>query len=62
MTVADLIAELQRYPAQKPVRIVMSEVFFRDENGESMIPVAPDEAEEADRVSHEGAYILIAGR
>lgn len=64
MTVADLIAELQRHPPGRPVRVVMREVFFRDEAGETTIRVSEEEATEADAdaVSNEGPYVLIRGK
>jgi hypothetical protein len=60
ITVAELIAELQRQPQGRPVRVVMREVFFRDEAGETMIRVSEEEATEA--VSNEGPYVLIRGK
>lgn len=62
MTVAELIAELQRQPQGRPVRVIMRQVFFRDEQGETMIRVSEEEATEADAVSNEGPYVLIRGK
>jgi len=62
MTVAELIAELQKQPPGKAVRVVMSEVYFADEQGEGHVHIHESEAQPADEVRNEGPYVLIRAR
>lgn len=61
MTVLQLINELMQHPMHKPVRVVMREVYFADEAGETMLNISAAEARDADDVRNEGPYILISG-
>lgn len=56
LTVADVIAELQRYPASMPVWIECCKVYYEDECG-----CGPDEREfsEATDVRFNGSHVLI---
>ena len=62
MTVAELIAELQRHPPSKPVRVVMSQFYMYDEAGEILVHVNAANAQVADDVRNEGAYVLIRAK
>lgn len=61
MTVDELIAELMKHPAGKPVRIVTRRHYIADEAGEDMLPMCEEDALEADEVRNEGAFVLIWG-
>lgn len=61
MNVEQLIAELRKHPPHLPVRVVPSEVYFADENGESNISLCVEDATEADEVSWQGGFVLIQG-
>lgn len=62
MTVADLIAELQRMPAHLPVKVLMTSVSQDYADGDS-VTLYPGEADAAtaDRVSQRGGFVLIEG-
>lgn len=62
MTVADLIQELLRFPAHKPVRVVISEFQMLDEAGDYFINLSDEDAEEIDAATDMGSHILIRGR
>ena len=62
MNVAQLIEELRKFPAHRPVRVVPSEVFFADEAGDGMMGLCDEDATEADEVHDRGAYVLIQGK
>jgi len=62
MTVADLIEDLKKMPQRLPVRVVLSEVYIKDESGETMMPLCINDASEAAYVRHEGSFILIQGK
>ena len=61
MTVAELIEELRKQPQHKPAKVVVRSVFIADEAGESMVPLCEYDADEADEVRNEGAFVLIWG-
>jgi hypothetical protein len=62
MTVAELIAELQLHPPGKPVRLVMSPFNVFDEAGEYLAAIEEADAQEADDVRNEGAFVLIRAK
>ena len=62
MNVAQLIEELRKFPAHRPVRVVPSEITLRDESGEGMVGLCDLDATEADEVHDRGAFILIQGK
>lgn len=62
MTVADLIQELRRFPAHKPVRVVISEFQMLDEAGDYFVNLSYEDAEEIDAATDMGSHILIRGR
>lgn len=64
MTVAELIAELQRMPSQGAmVRVSLSSVVIEDEVGEHRLPVCGEStAAEVDDVRNAGPYVVIRGR
>lgn len=59
MTVAELIAELQKHPPAKAVHVVLTHAYFADESGESDITLCDEDALPARDVINEGPYILI---
>lgn len=59
MTCAELIAELQKYPAAKPVRVQLHSVTHLDEEGEFEITLNVDDAMPAKDVTYEGSFVLI---
>lgn len=59
MTAAELIAELQKHPASRPVRVVMRSVYNINAGLEE--PLCENDAAEADEVRNEGAFVLIWG-
>ena len=61
MTVADVIAELQRYPQHLPVRVLVSSVIVCDETGEGEIHLSEFDATEATDVRFEGGHVLVSG-
>ena len=63
MTVADLIRELQRYPAHLPVRCVMEVVMMQpDENTEwQEVELTKEEALEVGIVEWRGTDVLLIG-
>ena len=61
MNAAELIAELQKWPPGCPVRVLTRSAFTRDENGESMVDLCEEDAQEADEVRPGGGYVLIWG-
>lgn len=58
MTVADLIAELQKYPPHKPVRVRIDSFVSDTEVGE-VIVLGPEWAIEAIAVVYEGSHVSI---
>lgn len=61
MNVQQIIEELQKWPPHAPVRVCLRDVYLADESGESMIPLAEEDAAEADEVRTGGGFILIWG-
>ena len=59
MTAADLIAELQRLPPDKPVCVVLASVLIQDEHEFIEAHLHEGDAQAADRVRDRGSYILI---
>lgn len=64
MTVAEMIRELQAIPNQNvPVRVVLCSVYAQIFPGHFELQELTDEdAELADDVRYEGAFVLIRGR
>lgn len=62
MTVADLIAELQRMPPNTRVHCVTRTAYYADEMGETTINLCEADSTEVDEVRHEGPYVLIQGK
>lgn len=62
MTVSDLIAELQRHPPQKPVRVLMPAVWMEDETGDFTLYVSEERAQEVDDVRNAGPWIVVVGK
>lgn len=62
MTVAELIQELQAYPAAKQVKVMLSSVAMVDEMGDHEIGLNDDDAMDADRVLSMGSHVLIRSR
>lgn len=57
-----LIREPQSMPPNLPVRVMPDAITLRDENGEGMVPLAPEcDAGVAYKVSYEGSYVLVLG-
>lgn len=61
MTVADLIAELQRHPPGKSVRCVLSEINMLDETGDWTERLSASDALGVEDVRDEGGFILLWG-
>lgn len=61
MTAADLIAELQKHPPGRPVRVVLSSIYWADEAGETLLTLCTEDSLEARDVRNEGAFVLIVG-
>lgn len=59
MTCAELIAELQKYPPAKPVRVVLHSITHIDEVGDMEITLCDADAMPAKDVSYQGAFVLI---
>jgi hypothetical protein len=62
MTCAELIAELQKYPAAKPVRVLLQSVTAIDEmDGDYETFLCDDDAMPAAEVRYLGSHVLIKG-
>lgn len=61
MTIADLIAELQRLPQHLPVRVLMSSIITITEFGEDEIRPSDAEAIPATEVKYEGGHVTVIG-
>jgi len=61
MTAGELIAELQKHPAGKPVRVCTRTAASADESGEWEWTLHEQDAQEADEVRNEGAFVIIWG-
>lgn len=62
MTCAELIAELQKYPAAKPVRVLLQSVTAVDEmDGDYETFLCDDDAMPAAEVRYLGSHVLIKG-
>lgn len=59
MTVADLIAELQQYPAHRPVKVVLSQCLDAEEY---TITLSEADAREAAEVRDYGSHVLITSK
>jgi hypothetical protein len=59
VNIADLIAELSRYPGHMPVKVVLSEVITLTELGEFDGPLCDEDSIIAAEVVHKGDHILI---
>lgn len=59
MTVAELIADLSRYPRHLPVTAVLGTVYIADESGEAMIDLGVEDSLEVTEARHEGNQILL---
>lgn len=59
MTVADLIAELQQYPAHRPVRVVLSQCLDAEE---CVITLSDADALDAQDVYDMGSHVLIRSK
>lgn len=62
MTVADLIQELRRFPAHKPVRVVISELQMLDEAGDYFVNLSDEDAEDIDAATDMGSHVIIRGK
>lgn len=62
MIVAELIAELQRMPPGKPVKVLLTNVTHCDELGDFDITLTDEDAIEADHVFNMGSHVLIRSR
>jgi len=67
MTVQQLIDELKLFPGYLPAKVVVTTIYgTNDEIGQFRddleVNLSPEDAIEADRVSHEGAFILITSK
>ena len=62
MTIADLIQELRRFPAHKPVRVVISEFQMLDETGDYFVNLSDEDAEEIDAATDMGSHVIIRGK
>ncbi len=62
MTVAQLIAELQRMPQHREVRVLLSEVVTGFEFAPEKIVLNVDDALEAEGVRDEGQFVLIGSK
>jgi hypothetical protein len=62
MTVAELIAELQRHPPQKRVCVVPANVTIDTEQGPCYLDFTAEHASDADDVRDEGPFVLVRGR
>lgn len=67
MTVDQLIEELKLFPGYLPAKVVVTEIYgANDETGQFrddlQTILTADDAIEADRVSHEGTFILITSK
>jgi hypothetical protein len=63
VTVADLIAELQRYPGHLPVKVAISEVACPNESGDIRFHfLTRDDAIEAEAVVFEGTHVLLESK
>ena len=60
LTVSQLIEELQRMPQHLPVHVTLSEVTIAYEDSEDTFQLGTHDAQPADRVRHEGAFVLIS--
>ena len=61
MTAADLIAELGKFPPNQQVRVCTRTAISADESGEWEWSLHEGDAQEADEVRNEGAFVLIWG-
>jgi len=62
MTCAELIAELQKYPPDKPVRVLLQKVDAVDEiDGDYEITLCDEDARPVDEVRNLGSHVLIKG-
>ncbi|HEX7866550.1 MAG TPA: hypothetical protein VF555_16460 [Variovorax sp.] len=59
--IAELIAELQRHPPGKVVRVLTRTVYMTDEAGSWEMPTCAEDALEADEVRNEGAFVMVWG-
>lgn len=59
MTCGELIAERQKYPAAKPVRVLLHSVTHIDEAGDMEITLSQEDAMPAKDVTYEGSFVLI---
>lgn len=62
MTVAELIAELQRMPQGQSVRVTLSSVLVNTEMGDFLQNLSDEDSEVADEVRPMGNHVLIRGR
>jgi len=67
MTVQQLIDELKLFPGYLPAKVLVTSVYgANDETGQFVddleIHLNPDDAIEAERVSHEGSHVLITSK
>jgi hypothetical protein len=58
VTVAEIIAELQRHPPYKPVRIMFDSFIVETEVGEKVV-MGPQHAIDVDVVTYEGSHVEI---
>lgn len=61
MTASELIAELQKHPAGKEVRVCLRTVHMADEAGDWSQSLTEQDALQADDVRNEGGFVLIWG-
>ena len=61
MTVAELIAELQKFPPGMRANVCTRTAVSADESGEWEWDLHEGDSQEADEVRHEGAFVLIWG-
>lgn len=61
MTVADLIAELQKMPPHKECRVCTRSIAMADESGDWEQHLTEEDAMAVNEVRNEGAFILVWG-
>lgn len=61
MNVGELIAELEKFPPGKPVRVVLRAIVSPDDD-DSYMPLCDADASEADEVRNAGPFVLIRGK